>query len=193
MDDTMKVWDIRNTVHPINEWTDLTNLSSKTNICLSPDEKLIMTGTSVRKGFGHGLLFAFDVLTSETVLKAAVSNESIISVQWHPSINQIIVGGSDTNIRIMYDPKLSERGITTSLTKIEKRKPVDTVTIYNQTIITPSIYEDEKEKEMEKDPYNPNNQNQPTTFIPPEVLNPSLKKDKIRNDPILSKKPQMPL
>ena len=54
MDDTMKLWDIRNTKFPIFEWKDLTNLSSKTNVCISPDEKLVLTGTSVRKGFGFG-------------------------------------------------------------------------------------------------------------------------------------------
>lgn len=48
----MKLWDIRNTKHPFQEWKELTNFSSKTNICISPDEKMVITGTSVRKGFG---------------------------------------------------------------------------------------------------------------------------------------------
>lgn len=52
MDDTMKLWDIRNTKHAVHEWTDLTNLSSKTSVCFSPNEKIVLTGTSVRKGFG---------------------------------------------------------------------------------------------------------------------------------------------
>jgi hypothetical protein len=29
--------------------------------------------------------------------------------------------------------------------------------IFNKPILLPSIYEDEREKEMEKDPFNPNN------------------------------------
>ena len=33
----------------------------------------------------------------------------------------------------------------------------------------------------------------PATYIPPEVLNPALKKDKIRDDALLTKKPDMPL
>lgn len=60
MDDTLKLWDIRNTQHPIHEWKDLTNLSSKTNIAFSPDEKMILTGTSVRKGFANGMMMGFD-------------------------------------------------------------------------------------------------------------------------------------
>jgi hypothetical protein len=63
----------------------------------------------------------------------------------------------------------------------------------NRTILNPSTYEDQREKEMEKDPFNPNNQNAPSTHIAPEVLDPSLKKDKIRRDPVLTKKPEMPI
>ena len=61
MDDTLKVWDIRNTKSSVYEWKDLTNLSSRTNVSISPDEKLVLTGTSVRKGFGYGLLIAYDI------------------------------------------------------------------------------------------------------------------------------------
>ena len=56
----MKLWDIRNVSSPVFEWKDLINLSSKTNICISPDERLVMTGTSVRKGFGYGLMMVYD-------------------------------------------------------------------------------------------------------------------------------------
>ncbi len=108
-------------------------------------------------------------------------------------LNQIIVGSADANIRILYDPDLSQRGITSSLTKLEKRKPIDHGLVFNRPILNPSIYEDEREKEMEKDPYNPNNQNMPAYVIPPEVLNPTLKKDKTRDDPLLTRKPDMPL
>ena len=195
MDDTMKVWDIRNTKMPSQEWKDLVNLSSKTNVCISPDERLVLTGISVRKNFGYGMMMGFDIVTGDVVCKAAVSKESVIIVNWHPVINQIIVGSADAYIRVMYDPKLSDRGITASLTKLEKRKPVDAYNtkMFQKEILTPAVYEDEKLREMEKDPFNPNNQNMPSTFIPPEVLNPQLLKDKIRDNPLLTKKPDMPL
>lgn len=60
MDDTMKLWDIRNTKNTLFEWKDLINLSSKTNVAISPDEKLVLTGTSVKKGFGYGYIMAYD-------------------------------------------------------------------------------------------------------------------------------------
>jgi hypothetical protein len=67
------------------------------------------------------------------------------------------------------------------------------VTIFNKPIYNPAIYEDEKEKEIEKDPFNPNNQNIPSAFVPPEVLDPSLKKEKVRADPYMTRKPEMPI
>jgi hypothetical protein len=58
---------------------------------------------------------------------------------------------------VLYDPEKSHKGVTTSLTKLEKRRPIDQGLVFEKPILTPSIYEDEREKEMEKDPYNPNN------------------------------------
>lgn len=125
MDDTLKLWDIRNTKHPFQEWKDLTCIQSKTGITLSPDEKLVLTGTSVRKGFGHGMLMGFEVATGEEVCKTPISTDSVVTVFWHPALNQIIVGSADANIRVLYDPEKSVRGITSSLTKLEKRRPID--------------------------------------------------------------------
>jgi hypothetical protein len=127
-------------------------------VCISPDERMLLTGTSVRKGFGYGFMMGFDIITGENVCKTGISKESVVAIHWHPLINQIIVGSSDSYIRVLYDPKLSVRGVTTSLVKLEKRKPIDKVTIFQKSILTPSTYEDEKEKEIEKDPFNPRNQ-----------------------------------
>ena len=58
MDDTMKLWDIRKQGESIYVWDDLVNLSSKTGVAVSPNEKILITGTSVRKGYGFGFLVA---------------------------------------------------------------------------------------------------------------------------------------
>ena len=96
LDDKLKLWDIRASKHPFQEWSEsLTNLNSKTGIAISPDEKVVLTGTSVRKGFGFGYLMGFDVNTGDVACKTAISKDSVVSVLWHPEINQIIVGSSD--------------------------------------------------------------------------------------------------
>mmetsp|Transcript_26912 Transcript_26912/g.25977 ORF Transcript_26912/g.25977 Transcript_26912/m.25977 type:complete len:135 (-) Transcript_26912:159-563(-) len=106
----------------------------------------------------------------------------------------MVLGCSDANIRFLYDPDLSQQGIMRCLVKQEKRKAIDSVTIFQRTIMHPALYEDQKEKEMEKDPFNPNNQNiTPTAYIPPETLDPNYHKQKVRNDPLLTKKPEKPI
>merc|ERR1719265_2741230 len=56
MDDTLKMWDIRRPDKPIHAWEDLVNFSPKTGIAISPNEKVLVTGTSVRKGYGYGFM-----------------------------------------------------------------------------------------------------------------------------------------
>jgi len=74
LDDSMKMWDIRKPQEqPVFTWTNLTNICSKTNICVSPDQTLVLTGTSSKKGQGHGLLVAFDVRSGERAKEIAVS------------------------------------------------------------------------------------------------------------------------
>jgi len=48
----LKMWDQRRIDKPVLEWHDLVNLSSKTNIALSPDSSIVVTGASVRKNYG---------------------------------------------------------------------------------------------------------------------------------------------
>lgn len=42
---------------------------------------------------------------------------SVVSVIWHPGINQLIAGQADGNISIVYDNELSVRGVKLSLAK----------------------------------------------------------------------------
>lgn len=65
LDDTMKLWDIRNTSQPLYMWDDLANMSPKTGVAVSPNEKVVITGTSVRKGFGEGQIVGFNTMTGE--------------------------------------------------------------------------------------------------------------------------------
>jgi hypothetical protein len=87
MDDTMKLWDIRNAKSAVYEWKNLVNLSSKTNICISPDEKLVLTGTSVKKSFGYGHIMAYDSSSGDLVNQVPVSKDSVVSILWHAGIN----------------------------------------------------------------------------------------------------------
>ena len=49
-DDTLKLWDIRAMKRPINVAAGLESVYAVTSCVFSPDDKLVSTGTSVRKG-----------------------------------------------------------------------------------------------------------------------------------------------
>jgi WD repeat-containing protein 70 len=122
LDDTMKLWDIRNTSQVVHEWSNLINLQTKTNMTLSPSKNIILTGTSVRKNYGQGMLHGFNVLTGERVCELPVGPASVVSTLWHPALNQIFLGLGDGKIQVFYDPKMSKGGILKCINKQEKNK-----------------------------------------------------------------------
>uniref|UniRef100_A0A8C5B834 WD repeat-containing protein 70 n=1 Tax=Gadus morhua TaxID=8049 RepID=A0A8C5B834_GADMO len=91
-DDTLKTWDIRNFKKPLNVATGLTTYFTMTDCCFSPDDKLVLTGTSVKKNEGNGKLVFFDRATFQKVYEVEVTNASVVRCLWHPKLNQIMVG-----------------------------------------------------------------------------------------------------
>ena len=72
---SLKLWDIRNTKSPVKAWRDasLCNFGGNTNVSLSANERVILTGSSVRKGRGqYAFLHMYDTLTGESMGKEAV-------------------------------------------------------------------------------------------------------------------------
>ena len=62
---SIAVWDIRNVKSPVRTAYNLDSVNPETNVIFSPDEKLILTGTSVPKGQGYGKLVMMDRETLE--------------------------------------------------------------------------------------------------------------------------------
>lgn len=83
MDDTMKMWDIRKPTEAVFTWEELVNLSSKTAITISPNEKMLLTGTSVRQGYGHGFITGFSTVNGEKLCEIPISKTSVIALTWH--------------------------------------------------------------------------------------------------------------
>lgn len=72
---------------------DLPNHYAQTNIAFSPDEQLILTGTSVeRESTVGGLLCFFDRAKLELVSRVGISPTcSVVQCTWHPKLNQVIL------------------------------------------------------------------------------------------------------
>merc|ERR1712013_226695 len=174
MDDTVKQWDRRNFKQPVNVARDLLTYYGSTSCFFSPDEKLIITGTSAKKDNStEGELIFMERDTLKVAHRIGFGEKkSVISSLWHPKINQIVCGLSDGSIKVLFDPTKSNKGATLCIGKIKMRRYDPSDDILQPKIITPHSLRMYKEKRHD-----------------------SIRKTRRQNraDPVLSHKPEAPL
>ena len=86
-----QVWDIRKFKSPVHVVDGLPTLFSTTQCIFSPDERLIVTGTSADRSGNGGCLTFIDRDSFEVVRRVAMPT-SVVALQWHDRLNQIFVG-----------------------------------------------------------------------------------------------------
>lgn len=129
-DGTLKVWDLRKMKQSLKVFEDLPNHYPQTNIAFSPDEQLILTGTSVERDSPiGGLLCFYDREKLELVSMIGISPTcSVVQCAWHPKLNQVFATAGDKSqggTHILYDPTLSERGALVCVARVPRKKSVD--------------------------------------------------------------------
>ncbi|XP_063817253.1 WD repeat-containing protein 70 [Pseudophryne corroboree] len=166
-DDTLKTWDIRNFKKPMHMATGLTNYFPMTDCCFSPDDKLLITGTSVKKGEGSGKLLFFDMVDFKKIYEIPVTDASVVRCLWHPKLNQIMVGTGNGLAKVYYDPVKSQRGAKLCVVK-SKRKARQAETLTQDYIITPHalpMFREPRQrstrKQLEKDRLDPQKSHKP--------------------------------
>lgn len=107
-----------------------------TNAIFSPDDRVIVTGTSVRKGEKTGNLLFYDTSTFNLIRKIDTLTSHVIRVIWHTKLNQIFTGIGNGIIKCYYDEKRSLRGATLCATKMHKRIQHEEI-VSSQQVITP--------------------------------------------------------
>lgn len=170
-DDTIKTWDVRNFRNALNVATDLPNIYPMTDCCFSPDDKMLVTGTSVQKGKGSGKLLFFDRETFVKLYEIEVTDASVIRCLWHPKLNQVMVGTANGLAKVYYHPVKSQRGAKLCVVKT-KRKARQSQTVTQDYIITPHalpMFREPRQKSTRK----------------------QLEKDRL--DPVKSHKPEPPV
>ncbi|KMT05771.1 hypothetical protein BVRB_7g166120 [Beta vulgaris subsp. vulgaris] len=173
-DGTLKVWDLRQMKQSLKVFEELPNHYAQTNIAFSPDEQLILTGTSVeRDSPTGGLLCFYDREKLELVSKVGISpTGSVVQCAWHPRLNQVFATAGDKSqggTHILYDPTMSERGALVCVARAPRTKSVDDFEV--QPVI-----------------HNPH-------ALPMFRDQPSRKRQrqKILKDPVKSHKPELPM
>uniref|UniRef100_A0A803VA96 WD repeat-containing protein 70 n=1 Tax=Ficedula albicollis TaxID=59894 RepID=A0A803VA96_FICAL len=160
-DDTLKIWDIRQFKKPLNSADGLPSFFPMTDCCFSPDDKILVTGTSVKKGGGSGKLFFFYRETFQKLYEIEVTDASVVRCLWHPKLNQIMVGTGNGLAKVYYDPVKSQRGAKLCVVKT-KRKERQAETLTQDYIITPHalpMFREPRQrstrKQLEKDRLDP--------------------------------------
>lgn len=129
-DGTLKVWDLRQMKQSLKMFEELPNHYAQTNVTFSPDEQLILTGTSVeRDSPTGGLLCFYDREKLELVSKVGISPTcSVVQCAWHPRLNQVFATAGDKSqggTHVLYDPTMSERGALVCVARAPRMKSVD--------------------------------------------------------------------
>jgi len=171
-DDTLKLWDLRKFTKPLFVADDLCNLFPMTDCLFSPDDRLICTGVSVKKGEGCGKIVFFDRTTFEKVKEIEVSEgTSVVRCLWHPRLNQIVAGCGDGSVKLFYDKTTSHRGVQLSLKKTKEKRPQVEMMV-GQAILTPHAL---------------------PMFRKAKPSSTRRAEEKDRKDPIKSHRPELPL
>ena len=71
-------------------------MSDKTQISLSLNEKIVITGTSAIRNKSAGKLVAYNTMNGQLISETDLCQENVITCDWHPVLNQIFVGLSNS-------------------------------------------------------------------------------------------------
>jgi len=135
-DETLKLWDMRSFKKPVNVAEGLFSRFDQTDVLFSPDDQLIVTPTSKEKNEAGGKLVFFERDTFKKAFEITVGESHCIRAEWHPKINQILVGSGNGVVNVYYDPDRSIRGA--KMCVVKKRTEAKTLNyITNQRIIVP--------------------------------------------------------
>lgn len=178
---------------PVLEWHDLVNLSQKTNIALSPDTKIVITGASVRKNHGKGVLHGFSTVTGERVFELPMGPSSVVTSVWHKATSQIFVGMGDGKIEVLYSPTASKGGVLKCVTKQEKRRLAEENSVLNKSAFQQPEFTETFSRIVGKSKLLEQAKNfDPVPIMKAEIFEPVKKRDK-KLEIKKQAKPEMPL
>lgn len=119
VDGTVKLWDTRNWTKPLATASGLTNYCSETACVFSPDDGLIVTGTSAKRDHEWGRLVFLDARSDLQVVheESQFTKSSVVGLAWSPVLNQIVTGNGDGTASILWDPEVSQKGALLAMAK----------------------------------------------------------------------------
>jgi WD40 repeat protein len=167
-DGTVKMWDRRRFTSPVMMRSGLVNLAEGTNIVFSPDERYVVTGTSLAESAGKLEILDRSDLTSLQSLEVA-PNTSVTCVSWHPKLNQIFAGLSNGHVHVLFSPELSTKGGKLVIERTPKIRHVDDNPALTTNISIMGLNEEALEFEDANQRNRRKNKNQTGELVQPKV------------------------
>ena len=121
-DDTIKLWDVRKFKQPVSTVAHESTSSQypTSNIRFAPNGASILTGSAT----GH--LHVLNPATLKPDLVTPVTpGSALVTILWHPKLNQIFAGSASSATHILYNPHTSTAGAATVMSKAPKRRHID--------------------------------------------------------------------
>jgi WD40 repeat protein len=121
-DDTIKLWDTRKFKSPVNTVSHPSTSSQypTSNIRFAPNSASVITGSET----GHLHILNPATLRPE-IVTPVTPGSPVITVTWHPKLNQIFTGSANGQTTILFNPKTSTAGALSILSKAPKKRHVD--------------------------------------------------------------------
>ncbi|KAN0135571.1 WD40-repeat-containing domain protein [Lactarius tabidus] len=173
-DHTVKLWDIRSIKRAVATRSEVPALYPSTNAIFSPDNKYVVTGAGGTEKGKYGDLLFLSRENLEVVKQLDVGSTPVV-VQWHPKINQIVVGLTSGALCVLYSPQTSLNGAKLLLNKGPAKRP--TVEDMSDAVAAPAIIIPGVTRDGEFTSGLPNKR----------------KRDKDRQDPRKSRRPELPV
>ena len=131
------VWDTRRLKTHINTRNFATPAQPESNIIFSPSGANLLTGDAT----GNLHILSLATLESEQTVRITQPHP-LVSVIWHPKINQIITGSSTGAINVLYCPNRSERGAKLVITRAPKKRHIDDEPTFRTDFASGGLSED---------------------------------------------------
>jgi len=173
-DHTVKLWDIRSIKRAVATRSEVPALYPSTNAIFSPDNKHVVTGAGGTEKGKYGDLLFMSRENLEVVKRLDVGATPVV-VQWHPKINQVVVGLTSGALCVLYSPQTSLNGAKLLLNKGPAKRP--TVEDMSDAVAAPAIIIPGVTRDGEFTSGLPNKR----------------KRDKDRQDPRKSRRPELPV
>ncbi|KAF4953716.1 hypothetical protein FSARC_12322 [Fusarium sarcochroum] len=121
-DDLIKLWDTRKFTKPLVTVAhpSTSDHYPTSNIKYAPNSTSIITGSVT----GHLHILNPGNLRAEHVTPITPGSP-LITVDWHPKINQIITGSANAETHVLYNPQMSSRGAVDVMSRAPKKRHID--------------------------------------------------------------------